>query len=114
MKILSRTVPHNRQETNAGGGVFLAKVIRRPQPQHPKVRRKSISKIRRTFKGYKLKGRLEMADFAAMYRKLFNSQTQAIELLQKAQQDTEEMYVSAPDPDIRVLDTSKENNGENE
>ena len=52
-----------------------------------------------------------MEDFAAMYRKLFNSQTQAIELLQKAQQDTEEMYMSAPEPDIRVLDTGKQENG---
>ena len=55
-----------------------------------------------------------MADFAAMYRKLFNSQTQAIEILQKAQQDTEEMYIAAPDPDIRVFDPGKQNDGENE
>ncbi len=55
-----------------------------------------------------------MADFAAMYRKLFNSQTQAIELLQKAQQDTEEMYVSSPDPDIRFFDKGKQDNGEYE
>jgi hypothetical protein len=60
-----------------------------------------------------MKGRTKMADFATMYRKLFNSQTQAIEILQKAQQDTEEMYVSAPDPDIQVLDTGKQNNNEN-
>ncbi len=55
-----------------------------------------------------------MPDFAAMYRKLFNSQTQAIEILQNAQKDTEEMYIAAPDPDIRVLDTGKQNDGENE
>ncbi len=55
-----------------------------------------------------------MADFAAMYRKLFNSQTQAIELLQKAQQDTEEMYITAPDPDIRIFDKGKQDDGENE
>ena len=44
-----------------------------------------------------------MPDYAAMYRKLFNSQTDAIELLQQAQRDTEEMYSSSPEPDIRVL-----------
>jgi hypothetical protein len=54
-----------------------------------------------------------MADYAKMYRRLFNSQTQAIELLQKAQQDTEEMYLSAPDPDIRLLDADKKDEDEN-
>ena len=44
-----------------------------------------------------------MPDYAAMYKKLFNSQTDAIALLQKAQQETEEMYMSSPEPDIRVL-----------
>lgn len=48
-----------------------------------------------------------MADYAAMYRRLFQSQTQAIEILMKAQQDTEEMYISAPEPDIRILDADK-------
>ena len=44
-----------------------------------------------------------MADYARMYRTLFNSQTEAIEILQRAQQEAEEIYISAPDPDIRVL-----------
>jgi hypothetical protein len=44
-----------------------------------------------------------MADYAKMYRRLFNSQTQAIEILQKAQQDTEEMYISAPESEIRLI-----------
>ncbi len=48
-----------------------------------------------------------MADYAAMYRRLFNSQTTAIEILQKAQQDTEEMYMSAPDHNIRLFDSKK-------
>jgi hypothetical protein len=42
-----------------------------------------------------------------MYRRLFNSQTDAIEILQRAQRETEEMYVSAPDPEIRVLDSQR-------
>ena len=51
-----------------------------------------------------------MPDYAKMYRLLFNSQTDAIalqeqvmEILKKAQQATEEIYVAAPEPDIRVL-----------
>jgi len=45
-----------------------------------------------------------MPDFAAMYRHLFNTQTDVIEILQKAQQEAEEMYMSAPDADIRLID----------
>ena len=48
-----------------------------------------------------------MADYAAMYKRLFQSQTDAIEILQKAQQDTEEMYISAPGPEIRALNVFK-------
>lgn len=45
-----------------------------------------------------------MPDYPKMYKRLFQSVTQAIEILQKAQQDTEEMYISAPEPEIRVLE----------
>lgn len=48
-----------------------------------------------------------MPDYAAMYKKLFNSQTAAIRILQEGQQETEEMYISAPEPDIRVLEPKK-------
>lgn len=48
-----------------------------------------------------------MPDFAAMYKKLFNSQTDAIAILQQAQRDTEEMFMSSPDSDIRVLEPKK-------
>lgn len=48
-----------------------------------------------------------MPDYVAMYKKLFNSQTDAIAILQQAQRDTEEMYISSPEPDIRILDTKK-------
>jgi hypothetical protein len=47
-----------------------------------------------------------MPDYAAMYRKLFNAQTVAIEGLEaviaelkKAHQETEEMYISSVDQD---------------
>ncbi len=48
-----------------------------------------------------------MPDYAKMYHRLFNSQTDAITLLQKAQQETEEMYATAPEPDVRVLEPKK-------
>lgn len=35
-----------------------------------------------------------MPDYQRMYRGLFNAVTDAIELLQKAQQDAEEIYIS--------------------
>lgn len=48
-----------------------------------------------------------MPDYAAMYKKLFNSATDAIALLQQAQKDAEEMYMSSPDPDIRIFRQDK-------
>jgi hypothetical protein len=45
-----------------------------------------------------------MADYSQMYKTLFHSQTEAIEILQKAQREAEDIYISAPDPDIRVVD----------
>ena len=53
-------------------------------------------------------GATPMPDYAAMYKRLFNSQTDAITLLQEAQRETEEMFITAPDPDIRVFEPKKE------
>jgi len=56
-----------------------------------------------------------MPDYPAMYRKLFNAATdatilveEAAEILKQTHRETEEMYISAPDPDIRVLDTNRQ------
>jgi hypothetical protein len=57
---------------------------------------------------FNYQGGANMPDYVKMYYKLFNSQTDAINLLQKAQSETEEMYISSPDPDIRVLDVKKQ------
>jgi hypothetical protein len=54
-----------------------------------------------------VKGGFVLADYAAMYKRLFNSATDAIAILQQAQQDTEEMYVASPEPDIIVLESKK-------
>lgn len=44
-----------------------------------------------------------MPDYSKMYSTLFNAQTKAIEILLQAQQETEEMYISAPESSITVL-----------
>ena len=42
-------------------------------------------------------------DYKEMYVKLFQSQTQAIGILQEAQKETEGMYMDSDPPDIRLL-----------
>lgn len=36
-----------------------------------------------------------MTDYSQLYKTLFQAQTRAIEILQKAQQETEKMYIEA-------------------
>lgn len=48
-----------------------------------------------------------MPDYAKMYRRLLIAQAKAIEILQEAQQDTEDMYISSPRDNITVLETKK-------
>jgi len=52
-----------------------------------------------------------MPDYSKMYQRLFRAQTQAIDLLQKAQQDTEEMYISAPEDNMTILQPKKPEDG---
>ena len=49
-----------------------------------------------------------MSDYAKMYHKLFNAMTDAIEVLQQAQRETEDMYVSAKEPEIHLLHSEDE------
>jgi hypothetical protein len=46
--------------------------------------------------------------YKEMYLKLFNGVTDAIGNLQALQQETEEMYISAPEPDVRLLNPEGE------
>ena len=48
-----------------------------------------------------------MADYLAMYKTLFRAQVKAMKIMEKAHQDAEEMFISAPEPDIRLLDFKK-------
>lgn len=45
-----------------------------------------------------------MPDYAKMYYQLFHAMTESIEILQRAQQDTEELYLSAKEPELYILD----------
>ncbi len=46
-----------------------------------------------------------MADYKEMYQILFRSITSAVAIMQKAQQEAEEIYLSTGMPGIRLLDT---------
>ncbi|MGI5986317.1 MAG: hypothetical protein GXY01_05145 [Clostridiales bacterium] len=48
-----------------------------------------------------------MANYKEMYENLFRSMTKAISIMQQAQQETEEMYITAEGCNIRVLETAK-------
>jgi len=51
-----------------------------------------------------------MAAYDAMYKKLFNATSDAIKILQTAQAEAEEMYISQDEPKITLI--SPENNRE--
>ncbi len=55
-----------------------------------------------------------MADYKKMYLGLFNSITEAIEILQKAQQVAEKLYIEAPDLDIRLLHSGEPDDNKTE
>lgn len=48
-----------------------------------------------------------MADYKKMYYLLFNKITDTISELQEVQQQEEEMYVSADEPVIKILDQER-------
>lgn len=48
-----------------------------------------------------------MPDYKEMYLTLFRSITKVITILQEAQQQTEEMYISEQPPDIKIVDIQR-------
>jgi len=50
-----------------------------------------------------------MADYQNMYVTLFRSVTKAIDTLQEAQQNTEDMFIEAGEPIIRLLHPDADN-----
>ena len=55
------------------------------------------------------KGELVMPDYKEMYLKLFNSITNAIEILQQAQIETEEIYITSDDENnvVKIINNEK-------
>lgn len=53
-----------------------------------------------------------MPDYKTMYTKLFQSQTKAIHLLQEAQKATEDMFIEAEEPSIRLLSMPEKDDSE--
>lgn len=49
-----------------------------------------------------------MADYKNMYMTLFNAITDAINILQKAQRETEELFVNAEESKIILLENPEE------
>lgn len=47
---------------------------------------------------------IKMTDYKEMYLHLMRETEKAIRILIKAQQDCEEMYLSAPEPELTVLE----------
>ena len=50
-----------------------------------------------------------MPNYKEMYLKLFRASEQAINTLIQAQQECEELYISQPEPDLKVVSISTEN-----
>lgn len=55
---------------------------------------------------------MEMADYSSMYKKLFNVVTDAIEILQAAQVETERLYINHESPNITLLKLKDGNGGD--
>lgn len=52
-----------------------------------------------------------MADYREMYLHLMRETDKAIELLIQAQRDCEEMYISAPEPELTALGQEESTGG---
>ena len=53
-----------------------------------------------------------MPNYKQMYTLLFNSITDAIRILQKAQKDSEKMYIESEEPNIITFTTDSKNDDE--
>lgn len=46
---------------------------------------------------------MDMPDYKEMYLKLFRASEEAVNVLIAAQRECEELYVSAPEPELKVI-----------
>ena len=52
-----------------------------------------------------------MPDYKEMYLKLFRASEEAVNVIIAAQRECEEMYVSAPEPELKVITLSEQGSG---
>ena len=45
-----------------------------------------------------------MPDYKTLYLKLFRASAHAIDILTAAQQECEELYISSPEPELKVIE----------
>lgn len=50
-----------------------------------------------------------MPDYQEMYLKLFRASEEAVNILIAAQQECEELYISQPEPELRIVPSAPEN-----
>lgn len=53
-----------------------------------------------------------MPDYKEMYLKLFDATEKAVEILISAQRECEELYLSSPDPELKLFPAERETEGE--
>lgn len=53
-----------------------------------------------------------MPDYKEMYLKLFRASEEAVNVLIAAQRKCEELYVSAPEPELKVITLSEQRGGD--
>ena len=49
-----------------------------------------------------------MPDYKEMYLKMFRASEQAINILIKAQRECEELYISSPEPELKIIELPTE------
>jgi len=59
-----------------------------------------------------MEGEITMANYKSMYKKMFNAVTDAINILQAAQVETEKMYIDADPANITPIRPGIEENGD--
>ena len=53
-----------------------------------------------------------MPDYKEMYLKLFRASEEAVDLLIAAQRECEEMYISSPEPELKIISLPVKNEEE--
>jgi len=57
---------------------------------------------------------MDMPDYKEMYLKLFRASEEAVNVLIAAQRECEELYVSAPEPELKIITQPEPESGKKE